>query len=67
MRSVGTERKFLVCFPLPASERGALEAARKRLGLRSWGAVALLAWRRLQAELEAAEGGRDGGGNGEGA
>lgn len=62
-RTVETEPKFLVCFPLPASEREALEEARKRLGLRSWGAVALLGWQKLKAELAL----RGGGDNGESA
>ncbi len=50
-------RPFVVALALPEEERQAVEAARRRLGLRSWGAVALLGWRRLKEELALANGG----------
>ncbi len=50
-------RPFVVAMALPEEEREALEAARQQLGLRSWGAVALLGWQRLKEELALANGG----------
>ncbi len=44
-------KPFVVALPLPEEERELIEAARRRLGLRSWGEVALVGWGRVKEEL----------------
>ncbi len=58
-------RPFVVAMALPESEREVIEAARRRLGLRSWSEVALVGWERIKKELGLDN--KEGGGNGESA
>ncbi len=57
-------KPFVVALPLPEEERAVIEIARQRLGLRSWGEVALHGWRKVKAELGLSQ---NGGGNGKSA
>ncbi len=58
-------KPFVVALPLREEERELIEAARRRLGLRSWGEVALVGWERTKKELGLDN--KEGGGNGESA
>ncbi len=58
-------KPFVVALPLPEEERAVIEIARQRLGLRSWGEVALLGWERTKKELGLDN--KEGGGNGKSA
>ncbi len=54
-------RRFGVCLPLPQEERPLIEEARRRLGVRSWGQVALYGWGLVKEELGlASRGGENG-------